>query len=109
MMRLLLATLLLSTPLLAQVCDYTVSPASLTIGSVGALGTITVSTQAYCTWTVSNPSISSWFHLDDVQITGSGVVKFTVDANNTAQDRLGTITVAGKSINVTQAAGQCAY
>lgn len=107
-MRLFLALLVLCAPLYAQTCDYSVQPLTLTILSGGALGQFSVSTQSNCAWSASNPSLV-WLHLGATQGTGSGTVPFTADANNTAQDRVGSITVAGKAIAVTQAAANCTY
>jgi len=107
-MRLLLAVLVLSGPLLAQNCDYTVVPAAVSIQSSGSSGQISVSTQSNCAWTVSNSTLP-WLHLDIVQGTGSGAVNYTADANPTGAARTGSISVATKQVSVTQAAAQCSY
>jgi uncharacterized protein (TIGR03437 family) len=107
-MRLFLATLVLSAPLLAQDCTYLVQPLTLTIPSGGAIGQISISTQTNCAWSAANPSLT-WLHLDAMQGTGSGTVPFHADSNPTAVDRVGSITVAGATIAVTQSGAQCTY
>jgi uncharacterized protein (TIGR03437 family) len=107
-MRLFLAVLFLSAPLLAQNCDYSVLPAALNIQSGASTGQISVTTGSNCAWSISNSTLT-WLHFDIVQGTGSGVVNYSADANPTAQQRTGTISVATKQVSVTQAAAQCSY
>ena len=106
-MRFFLAILVLGTPLFAQ-CDYTVTPAALVLPSNGSSGQISVLTQSNCAWTVSKPTFD-WLTLDALQGSGSGAVTYTTVANPTATARTGTLTIAGKTISVSQSGTICTY
>jgi hypothetical protein len=82
-------------------CLYTISPASQSVGSLGAARTVSVSSQSGCTWTaVSNVS---WLVItSNSSGTGSGTVNYSVDANSSASSRKGTMTVSGQTFTVTQ-------
>ncbi|HUO37423.1 MAG TPA: BACON domain-containing carbohydrate-binding protein, partial [Mycobacterium sp.] len=110
-MRLFLVALLWVAPVLAQNCDYTVSPSpTLTISSGASTGTISVTTSSTCSWAVVNndPNLY-WLKFDVMQGTGSGAVHYTATANPTALVRGGNIQVAGKTIGVSQGATDCTY
>lgn len=80
-------------------CSYTVAPTSLTPAGTALTGTITVTTQAGCTWNASSPV--TW-----ITVTGSGngngTVTFNLLANSTGATRSTTLTIAGKPVSVTQ-------
>ena len=84
-------------------CAYSISPTSLTIGASGGAGnTIAVTAQAGCAYTaVSNNSFINV--TSGASGSGNGTVIFTVAANSGAV-RTGTITVAGRTFTVNQAA-----
>ena len=86
-----------------DVCAYSISPTSLTIGASGGAGnTIAVTAQIGCTYTaVSNNSFITV--TSGASGSGNGTVTFTVAANLGAA-RTGTITVAGQTFTVNQAA-----
>jgi hypothetical protein len=88
-------------------CSYTVSPASVSIGATGGAGTpIGVTAAAGCSWTAA--SSVSWITLVTGQTgTGNGTVTYTVSAN-TGPARSGTLTVAGKTVTISQNSG-CTY
>ncbi|MEP6924897.1 MAG: FG-GAP-like repeat-containing protein, partial [Pyrinomonadaceae bacterium] len=84
-------------------CAYSIAPTSLNIGASGGTGNlISVTTQAGCAYTaVSN---NSFITINSgASGTGNGTVSFTVAAN-TGAVRSGTITVAGQTFTVNQAA-----
>ena len=91
-------------------CAYTINPTSQSIGADGGAGTpVAVSTAAGCAWTAT--SSASWITITSgVGGSGNGSVSFTVDAN-TGIARSGTLTIAGATFSVTQAAGAlaCSY
>ena len=84
-------------------CAFTVSPASQTIINDGGNSTVNVSTSSGCAWSaVSNSSfitISS-----GASGSGNGTVSFSVAGNPTSTPRIGTLTVAGQTVTVTQGA-----
>ncbi len=93
----------------AAACSFTVSPTSAGYGSNGGNGIINVSTpDSGCQRTaVSNVN---WITITSgASGTGSGAVGYSVQANNTGQQRTGTITVAGRTVTITQAAIICSY
>jgi hypothetical protein len=85
----------------AAACSFTVAPLALTPAGTATAGTIAVTAQAGCTWAASSPV--TW-----VTVTGSGSgngsVSYSVAANTTTLSRSTTLTVAGKTVSVTQAA-----
>jgi all-beta uncharacterized protein/BACON domain-containing protein len=92
----------------ASNCSFSVSPSTLSIAATGSSGTsISVTASAGCTWTsVSN---AAWISVTSgASGSGNGTVKFSVAANSGA-GRTGTLTVAGQTITVNQAAAPCSY
>ncbi len=86
-----------------DICAYSISPTSLTIGAGGGAGTtISVTAQAGCNYiAVSNNAFITI--TSGASGSGNGTVIFTVAANSGAA-RTGTITVAGQTFTVNQAA-----
>ena len=84
-------------------CAYAISSASQSVGSLGGPGNpVGVSTTAACSWTAA--SNANWISITSGSSgVGNGSVAFTVDINLGAQ-RSGTLTVAGETVTVTQAA-----
>jgi uncharacterized protein (TIGR03437 family) len=82
-------------------CTYTIAPASQSVSAISETGSVTVATTASCAWTAQ--SNNSWIKLSNFSGTGIGIVRFTVAANNGAE-RTGTLTIAGQTATITQAA-----
>ena len=89
-------------------CSISISPASpQSVPNTGGTGTVTVTaTHAGCTWSaVSNDT--GWLHITGgTPGPGTGSVDYTVDAN-TGVSRSGTMTIAGETYTINQAAGDC--
>ena len=89
----------------------TVSPLNQAFFSPGNTGNVTVtknlSATAPCDWNaVSN---SSFITIDSgASGSGNGTVNFTVAPNTTGTARMGTLTVAGRNVTITQDAGPIA-
>jgi hypothetical protein len=83
-------------------CTYTVTPTAQSIGAGGGAGApITVTAGADCPWTAS--SNAPWLTIAGPSArTGSGTVTFTA-AGNSASARTGTLTVAGRTVTISQA------
>jgi Peptidase family C25/Putative binding domain, N-terminal len=81
---------------------YSIAPASASFPASGGTSGFNISAGGSCPWTaVSN---DSWITLNlPASGAGNGVISYSV-APNTGGGRAGTITVAGKSFTVTQAA-----
>ena len=84
-------------------CAYSIAPTSRSFSSVGGTDTINVTTNAGCPWAAS--SNAGWITLTSgLSGSGSGPVAYSVAPNTTAASRSGTLSVAGQSFTVTQAA-----
>ena len=84
-------------------CTYSISPTNSSITAAAASGSFNVTTnETYCTWTaVSN---AAWITVTGgASGTGNGTVNYSVAAN-TGAARTGTITAAGQTFTINQAA-----
>jgi hypothetical protein len=92
---------------LAVPCTYQIAPASQQVAAAGTSGTIAVTTEGTCNWGAS--SNAPWIALTGaISGTGNGSVAYTV-APNDGNQRSGTVTVAGQTFTVLQAAVACSY
>ncbi|MEO7653793.1 MAG: M64 family metallopeptidase, partial [Bryobacteraceae bacterium] len=86
-------------------CTYTLGQPSSAFPNAGGNGSVTVTTQSGCGWTAAVNS-ASWITITSgASGTGSGSVNLSVAGNGTAAARNGTLTIAGQTFTVTQAAG----
>jgi trimeric autotransporter adhesin len=108
-MRFVLATFLLSGPLFAQICDFTVTPTSFSVPAGASTGTIDVRTSVGdCRWNAA--SNVSWLKITSGSAyNGSANLTYSVDANVTPFDRTGTLTVAAKTVTIQQTAANCSF
>ncbi len=86
-------------------CTYSVTPAtrSVTSGISSALFTVTTNPQFGCPWTAT--TTSSWLTVGSVSgDLGSGSFIVAVDENSSGAARAGTVTVAGQTVSINQAA-----
>jgi hypothetical protein len=89
-------------------CTYGVTPLSPSVGAAASTNNIlTVTAGTSCTWTaVSN---ASWITVTaGASGAGNGSVTYSAAANTSTSPRSGSLTVAGQTINVTQA-GACGF
>ena len=85
-------------------CSVSISPSTRTISSPAASGTISVSAPAGCAWTAMKDV--SWIVLGaPASGIGNGAVSYQVQANSTGRKRNGTISVGGRTFQLTQRAG----
>ena len=92
-------------------CTYEITPWSQDFTAAGGTGTVSVTpTPTDCTWTAAS-SYPAWLHVTSGSSSGSGIgtVGFSVDANTTLAARIGTLTIAGLTFTVNQAAMACTY
>ena len=89
-------------------CTYSVSPTTISVGSIATNRTLSIITGTQCSWTAV--SGASWMTVT-AGASGSGIgsVTFTIAANPDATPRTGTLTVAGQTVTVTQGVGTCSY
>ncbi len=90
----------------ASSCSFSIAPTSASFAASGGAASVGVSSQTGCAWTaVSNASF--------ITITagasgaGNGTVNYVVSVNNSSSIRTGTLTIAGQTFTVTQAASSC--
>jgi hypothetical protein len=91
----------------ATACSYSISPTSQAFVPAGGSGSVAVTTTAGCAWTASD-SVSWVTVVTGASGTGNGTVSFSVSANTTSSSRSATLSVAGKSFSITEAA-PCSY
>lgn len=91
------------------VCSTTISPTASSPTHVGGSGTVAVTANAAsCPWTAT--SNAPWITVTGgASGTGSGTVSYGVAANTMTVGRTGTLSVAGQTLTVTQAAAPCTY
>ena len=88
-------------------CSYSISPRNDSVPVLGGTGTVDVSTTSACEWTAS--SNASWITVTSgASGTGNGRVSY-LGLANTGGSRSGTLTIAGQTFTVTQAALVCSY
>jgi hypothetical protein len=89
-------------------CAYDVLPTSATFESAGGQGTLTVSTTASCSWTATTSE--TWLTIvSGASGQGGGTVTYTVAAHSGTTTRTGVIHVAGRDIQIAQAAPGCSF
>ncbi|MBI5635000.1 MAG: SBBP repeat-containing protein [Nitrospirae bacterium] len=85
-------------------CTYSISSTSSpTIPATGGVGSVNVTTQNGCAWTIDGNSIPAWVHITSgLNRTGSGGVNYSVD-QSFISPRTVTITIAGYAYTIFQA------
>jgi len=89
-------------------CTFQVNPSSaISFPQGGGSTTLNVTASAStCSWGVAGPN---WVTLRTSTTSGSGTVTLSAPANNSTQVLSGTITVAGQSFSISEAALGCTY
>jgi len=95
-------------------CTYSISPTSQLVLAKSGAGSVALTTPSSCVWTVT--SDTPWLSITSItSITsgssgvGSATVGYSVSGNLGMASRTGTLTIAGQTFLVTQAAATCAY
>jgi Putative binding domain, N-terminal len=84
-------------------CTYSLSPTSQNVGPTGGPGSATVTTTSNCSWTVA--SNAGWITFTGgSNRTGTGTVNYTVASNTSGSSRTGNLTIATKTLTITQTA-----
>ncbi|MEZ5291071.1 MAG: BACON domain-containing carbohydrate-binding protein [Vicinamibacterales bacterium] len=88
-------------------CAYTIAPTAASIPETGGTQTVSVSAGAGCAWTAA--ANDAWITVvSGAGGSGNGTVTFGVAAN-TGGARTGSLTIAGQTFTVTQAAFVCTF
>jgi all-beta uncharacterized protein/BACON domain-containing protein len=92
----------------AAPCTFTVAPLTQSVPAAGATGSIAVTVRAGCTWTAAS-SASPWLTVTSgAPEKGPGTVVWQA-APNAGDARTGTVSVAGATVAITQAAAPCTF
>jgi hypothetical protein len=84
-------------------CSYSIAPASASPGAGATSGSVNVTAGSGCNWTAT--SNAAWITITSGGTgSGNGTVNYSVQAN-TGSARQGTLTIAGHTFTITQAAG----
>ena len=84
-------------------CSYTIAPATQPFSAGGGTGSVAVTAASGCSW--SSSSSVGWVSiLSGSSGSGNGTVGYSVAANPNGTSRTGTVTVAGKTLTVSQSA-----
>jgi hypothetical protein len=84
-------------------CSFSISPTGNSVAASGASSSVSVTTAAGCNWT-ANSNVGWMSITSGISGSGNGTVNYTVSNNTANASRSGTLTIAGQSFNVTQAA-----
>jgi hypothetical protein len=88
----------------AAICTYSVAPTTVSVPSTSSNGSVNVTTGSSCAWTAT--SAVSWVTITTAgSMSGQGSANYTVAGNPTTSARSGTLTVAGRTVTITQNAG----
>ena len=90
-------------------CTFSISPTSSNLASAAATtGVVTVSSGTGCNW--NSTSNDSWLTITSGATgSGGGTVNYSVAANTVTSPRSGSMTIAGQTYSVTQAAAACSF
>ena len=89
-------------------CNYTVAPTTQSAVTAGGSHSAAVTTTSGCGWTGVSKS-TSWISITSGSSgAGNGAVSYTVAANMSASSRTGTLTIAGRTVTITQVAATVA-
>ncbi|MEW6210552.1 MAG: S8 family serine peptidase [Acidobacteriota bacterium] len=96
----------ISTP---TVCNFTLDHMSRSFGANGGTDTVNITAATSCDWAVV--SNAGWIDITSFDVgSGNGAVSYTVEPNTSSAPRAGTITIAGKTFNVSQSGSSvCSY
>ena len=87
----------------ASGCTIVIAPTAQSMPVGAGTGAVTVTTTDGCGWAVASNN-GDWLKVTSgPEASGAGTVQFSVDANATGAARVGTITIGGQVLTVTQA------
>ena len=89
-------------------CTYFLSSTGQSVGQATETGSVVVMASTGCNWTAA--SNASWNTISSGSSgSGNGTVNFSVAANTATASRTGTLTIAGQTFTLTQAATRCTF
>ncbi len=93
----------------AAPCTFSVSPTNPAIIASAASGSTGVTAPAGCAWTAVSNSTAWLTVTSGATGSGNGSVGFSATGNVSATPRVGSLTVAGQTVTVTQAGVGCTF
>ena len=89
-------------------CSFAATPTTANYGPTGGNASISITSDPACSWNaVSNVG---WItSVSPTSGSGNGTVTYTVTPNGSSAQRVGTLTIAGKTVTVTQSGTSCLY
>ncbi|HKR08224.1 MAG TPA: BACON domain-containing protein [Gemmatimonadaceae bacterium] len=82
-------------------CSFSISPTTQSIVPAGGTGSVTVTAGPGCAWTATDNA--TWISITAGSSgSGNGTVNYSVTPDVTASARTGTLTIAGRTLTVTQ-------
>ena len=90
-------------------CTYSISPTSANVASGAGTGSVTVNTQAGCSWSAASNSLFFISVTSGSSGSGPGTVGYSYTGNPSISPRSGTMTIAGQTFTLNQAGVPCAY
>jgi hypothetical protein len=89
-------------------CSYSLQSANGSVPAGGGTGTVGVIAPSACGWTSSSNN-QSWLAISSSGTAGNSDVQFVAQANASQASRTGTLTIAGLTYRVSQAAAPYSY
>jgi hypothetical protein len=86
-------------------CTYSVSTTSLSFSASGGSKSVTVTAPSGCSWNTANDTASTWVALNKSEGSGNATVTVTAAAN-TGTARSTTVTIAGKTVAISEQAAK---
>ena len=84
-------------------CSFSIAPTSASVPAGGGTGSVSVTTAGGCNWTAA--SNAAWITVTSgASGSGNGSVSYSVAGNTGSSMRSGTLTIAGQTFTVSQAA-----
>jgi hypothetical protein len=93
---------------LGTTCEYSLLSSSGSAPAAGGSGAVGVVTSGVCSWS-SASNAPAWLSITSSDTAGRGDVQFVAQPNTASTPRIGTLTVAGLTYTLTQAAAPCSY
>ncbi len=85
-------------------CTFTLTPTSQGFNPPGGTGSVNVSASPGCSWNATRSG--TWITITSgASGSANGVVRYSVGANGGATTRVGTLTIAGRPVTITQSSG----
>jgi hypothetical protein len=87
----------------AASCTFSLNASGTSASAAATVGAVTVTTQPSCAWTAVSNLTSMVTITSGASGTGPGPVNFSISANPSTSQRVGTLTIAGLTFTITQA------